>query len=189
VPIGGLYLTGNPMRFSLEFVVALKPDGASWLSDVTSSRDAERGDGGLAVVDELGVGLVEEVVNAKRERQVLVRTVGEAEREDAKPARGAVVRARDAAVALMIAVLPADEAPDGVCLHFPVAVLRCEIRLERGDLWERCIVRAVIAARVGERCVRLGGGQWTEVLIQSCRCWLFARGCAGERVLGFAGRR
>ena len=43
-----------------------------------------------------------------------------------------------------------DETPDGVCLHFPVAVLRREIRLERGDLRERRIVRAVVAARVGE---------------------------------------
>jgi len=134
----------------LELVAALQPEGAPRLRDVSAGRDAERGDGGLAVVDELGVGLVEEVVHAEGERQVLVGTVGEAEREDAEAARGAVVRARDAAVAPMIAVLLADEPPDRICLRLLVAVLRRQIRLQWGDLREWGIVRAVVAARVGE---------------------------------------
>ena len=117
---------------------------------MTAGGDAERRDCRLAVVDELSVGLVKEVVDAEGERQVLIGTVGKAEREDAKAARRAVVRARDAAVALVIAVLLADESPDRICLRLLVAVLRREIRLQWGDLRERGIVRAVVAACVGE---------------------------------------
>ena len=100
-----------------EFIAALEPKGASGLCDVAAGGDAEGGDCRLAVVDELGVGLVEEVVHTEGERQVLIGTVGEAKREDAKAARWAVVRARDAAVALVEAVLAADEPPDGVRLQ------------------------------------------------------------------------
>lgn len=118
---------------------------------MTAGGDAETDDGGLAVIDELGIGLVEQIVDAEGERQILIGAVGNAEPECAESARGTVVRARDAAVAPMIAVLTADEAPDGVCLDFFMAVFRREIRLERCDLRERRTVCAVLAARVGER--------------------------------------
>ena len=54
------------------------------------------------------LGLVEQIVDAEGERQILIGTVGNAEPECAESARGTVVRARDAAVAPMIAVLTAD---------------------------------------------------------------------------------
>lgn len=64
---------------------------------MTAGGDAETDDGSLAVIDELGIGLVKQIVDAEGERQILIGTVGNAEPKRAESACGTVVRARDAA--------------------------------------------------------------------------------------------
>ena len=55
---------------------------------MTAGGDAETDDGSLAEIDELGIGLVEQIVDAEGEGQILIGTVGNAESKRAESARG-----------------------------------------------------------------------------------------------------
>lgn len=125
--------------------VDLGPEGTPWLVDrlrITGRSSRSRR---CRQVQVLGVGLVEQVVDAGTELDVLAHAVGAVEREHAEACAFLVVLAHHVAGTLGDAVLRRDQAPQRTGAPGIAAVGQAQAAFQRRHLRQRLAIAAVLA--------------------------------------------